>query len=258
MQKLATMVTAVVMAILMSVTCNAATLSCKITNTAPISSVSKSLYVIGDSYSTFDVEGTHSNKFYYPFNKTDDNDVSSREDTWREKLAKKAGLSVTGVDAYSGSSITDRPEDDKPSILERIEAAPRKNASIIILMGGLNDAWQNVEIGSTDQSSEDDTKFVPALRHSLRILKTNNPNSKLIYSLIVYDNDMTVYEDAARTVCEEECVTFVPIYGREISCKGWHPTVAGMEAIANKLLPHVTDNDAFSASVVTCATISGI
>lgn len=258
MKKLATMFTAVVMAILMSVTCNAATLSCKITNTAPISSVSKSLYVIGDSYSTFDVEGTHSNKFYYPFNKTDDNDVSSLEDTWREKLAKKAGLSVIGVDAYSGSSITDRPEDDKPSMVERIEAAPIKNASIIILMGGLNDAWQNVEIGSTDQSSEDDTKFVPALRHSLRMLKTNNPNSKLIYSLIVYDNDMTVYEDAARTVCEEECVTFVPIYGREISCKGWHPTVAGMEAIANKLLPHVTDNDAFSASVVTCATISGI
>lgn len=259
MKKLATTVTVVVMTILMNMmTCNAAVLSSKPTNTAATSSASKTLYVIGDSYSSFDVNKTHSNAFYYPFNKTDDNNVSSLDDTWREKLAKKAGLSVTGVDAYSGSSITDRPEDDKPSILERIEAAPRKNASIIILMGGLNDAWQNVEIGSTDQSSEDDTKFVPALRHSLRMLKTNNPNSKLIYSLIVYDNDMTVYEDAARTVCEEECVTFVPIYGREISCKGWHPTVAGMEAIANKLLPHVTDNDAFSASVVTCATISGI
>lgn len=256
MKKIATMVTAVVMTILMNMTCNAAALSSKITNVAATSGANKTLYVIGDSYSSFDVNNTRSNAFYYPFNKTDDNDVSSLEDTWREKLAKKAGLSVIGVDAYSGSSITDRPDDDKPSIVERIEATPRKNASIIILMGGLNDAWQNVEIGSTQEY--DDAKFAPALRHSLKMLKENNPESKLIYSFIVYDDEMTMYEKAARAICEEECVTFVQIYGREISCKGWHPTVAGMEAIANKLLPYVTGNDVFSASVVTCATISGI
>lgn len=193
MKKIATMVTAVVMTILMNMTCNAAALSSKITNVAATSGANKTLYVIGDSYSSFDVNNTRSNAFYYPFNKTDDNDVSSLEDTWREKLAKKAGLSVIGVDAYSGSSITD-----------------------------------------------------------------SNPESKLIYSFVVYDDEMTMYEKAARAICEEECVTFVPIYGREISCKGWHPTVAGMEAIANKLLPYVTGNDVFSASVVTCATISGI
>lgn len=256
--KMITMVTVIVMTILMNMTCNAAVLSSKITNAVATGGANKTLYVIGDSYSSFDVNNTHSNAFYYPFNKTDDNDVSSLEDTWREKLAKKAGISIIGVDAYSGSSITDRPEDNKPSMIERIEAAPRKNASIIILMGGLNDAWQNVEIGATDQSSEDDTKFAPALRYSLKMLKENNPDSKVIYSLIVYDGDMAIYEEAARAICEEECVIFVPIYGREIACKGWHPTVAGMEAIANKLLPHVTDNDVFSASVVTCATISGI
>lgn len=90
MKKFTFMVTTVVMTVLMAaMTSNAATLGCKITNTAVTSSVSRSLYVIGDSYSTFDVEGTHSNKFYYPFNKTDNNDVSSLNDTWREKLAKK-------------------------------------------------------------------------------------------------------------------------------------------------------------------------
>ena len=103
MKKIATMVTAVVMTILTNMTCNAAVLSSKITNVAVTSGANKTLYVIGDSYSSFDVNNTCSNTFYYPFN-----------------------------------------------------------------------------------------------------------------------------------------VTFVPIYGREISCEGWHPTVAGMEAIANKFLPYVT------------------
>lgn len=264
MKKFTFAVTTVVMTVLMAMTSNAATLSCKITNTAVTSSAGRSLYVIGDSYSTFDVEGTRSNEFYYPFNKTDNNNVNSLNDTWREKLAKKAGLSIAGVDAYSGSSITDRTGDDKPSMVERIEASPRKNADIIILMGGLNDAWQHVEIGSTDQST-DYAQFAPALRYSLRMLKENNPNSKLIYSLIVYDNDVKAYEEAAHKICEEECITFVPIYGAEISCEGWHPTVSGMETIANKLLPYVnvattlSVNDNTIISAATCAAkISGI
>lgn len=181
----------------------------------PFAITNSRISVIGDSYSTFDETGTYSEEFYYPFH-SKGNDVTEKSQTWWEVLARKAGMTVIGVDAYSGSSITEREGDNTPSMVSRIKAAPEKHADVIILMGGLNDAWQEVEIGSTDPKyaveSECD-KFAPALRYALKLLKENNPNSKIIYSLIVYDRSVEAYQKAAETICKEENVIFVPISG---------------------------------------------
>lgn len=205
----------------------------------PFAITNNKIFVIGDSYSTFDEMGTYSEAFYYPFH-SKGNDVTEKSQTWREVLAKKAGMTVIGVDAYSGSSITEREGDKTPSMVSRIKAAPEKHADIIILMGGLNDAWQEVEIGKTDQKyavESECNKFAPALRYALRLLKEKNPNSKIIYSLIVYDRSVEAYQKAAETICKEENVIFVPISG--MKCVSYHPTVKGMEQIADALLPYL-------------------
>ena len=142
--------------------------------------------------------------------------MTEKSQTWWEVLAKKAGMTVIGVDAYSGSSITEREGDKTPSMVSRIKAAPEKHADVIILMGGLNDAWQKVEIGPTDPKyavESECNKFAPALRYALKLLKENNPNSKIIYSLIVYDRSVEAYQKAAEMICKEENVIFVPISG---------------------------------------------
>lgn len=181
----------------------------------PFAITNSRISVIGDSYSTFDETGTYSEEFYYPFH-SKGNDVTEKSQTWWEVLARKAGMTVIGVDAYSGSSITEREGDNTPSMVSRIKAAPEKHADVIILMGGLNDAWQEVEIGPTDlkyAAESECNKFAPALRYALKLLKENNPNSKIIYSLIVYDRSVEAYQKAAETICKEENVIFVPISG---------------------------------------------
>ena len=205
----------------------------------PFAITNSKIFVIGDSYSTFDETGTYSEEFYYPFH-SKGNDVTEKSQTWWEVLARKAGMTVIGVDAYSGSSITEREGDKTPSMVSRIKAAPEKHADVIILMGGLNDAWQKVEIGSTDPkcaAESECNKFAPALRYALKLLKENNPNSKIIYSLIVYDRSVEAYQKAAETICKEENVIFVPISG--MKCVSYHPTVNGMEQIADALLPYL-------------------
>ena len=181
----------------------------------PFAITNSRISVIGDSYSTFDETGTYSEEFYYPFH-SKGNDVTEKSQTWWEVLAKKAGMTVIGVDAYSGSSITEREGDKTPSMVSRIKAAPEKHADVIILMGGLNDAWQKVEIGSADPKyavESECNKFAPALRYALKLLKENNPNSKIIYSLIVYDRSVEAYQKAAEMICKEENIIFVPISG---------------------------------------------
>lgn len=205
----------------------------------PFAITNSRISVIGDSYSTFDETGTYSEEFYYPFH-SKGNDVTEKSQTWWEVLARKAGMTVIGVDAYSGSSITAREGDNTPSMVSRIKAAPEKHADVIILMGGLNDAWQEVEIGPTDPkyaAESECNKFAPALRYALKLLKENNPNSKIIYSLIVYDRSVEAYQKAAETICKEENVIFVPISG--MKCVSYHPTVKGMEQIADALLPYL-------------------
>lgn len=205
----------------------------------PFAITNSRISVIGDSYSTFDETGTYSEEFYYPFH-SKGNDVTEKSQTWWEVLARKAGMTVIGVDAYSGSSITEREGDNTPSMVSRIKAAPEKHADVIILMGGLNDAWQEVEIGPTDPkyaAESECNKFAPALRYALKLLKENNPNSKIIYSLIVYDRSVEAYQKAAETICKEENVIFVPISG--MKCVSYHPTVKGMEQIADALLPYL-------------------
>lgn len=205
----------------------------------PFAITNSRISVIGDSYSTFDETGTYSEEFYYPFH-SKGNDVTEKSQTWWEVLARKAGMTVIGVDAYSGSSITEREGDNTPSMVSRIKAAPEKHADVIILMGGLNDAWQEVEIGPTDPKcaveSECD-KFAPALRYALRLLKENNPGSKIIYSLIVYDQSVEAYQKSAEVICKEENVIFVPISG--MKCASYHPTVKGMEQTTDALLPYL-------------------
>lgn len=205
----------------------------------PFAITNSRISVIGDSYSTFDETGTYSEEFYYPFH-SKGNDVTEKSQTWWEVLARKAGMTVIGVDAYSGSSITEREGDNTPSMVSRIKAAPEKHADVIILMGGLNDAWQEVEIGPTDPkyaAESECNKFAPALRYALKLLKENNPNSKIIYSLIVYDRSVEAYQKAAETICKEENVIFVTISG--MKCVSYHPTVKGMEQIADALLPYL-------------------
>lgn len=197
----------------------------------------KTMAVIGDSYSTFDSEGTGSDRYYYPMNSTvKGNDVTLEEQSWRNVLAKKLGAELTYVDAISGSELTARSAQDDRAMVNRIRNSRENLADVVILMGGLNDYWQNRAIGSTSANAatiENAGEYAPALRLSLETLKRKNPSAKIVYALVCYDAEIAEYKAAAQTICNDLGITFVPVSG--MTCVSWHPTIAGMQTIANQM-----------------------
>lgn len=205
----------------------------------PTTGYAKTMAVIGDSYSTFDSGNTKDNKYYYPINSAaNGNDVVIEDQSWRNIVAKKLGCELTYIDAISGSELTARNESDETSMLNRIKSSKEDLADNIILMGGLNDMWQGRAIGSTDAAyanTEHAGEYAPALRMALTELKAKNPNSRVAYALICYeDTSLGVgYKEAAEKICAELGVTFIPVARME--CVSWHPTIAGMQDIANQV-----------------------
>lgn len=205
----------------------------------PTTGYAETLAVIGDSYSTFDTEGTGDNKYYYPSNSTlKGNDVVSESQSWRNIVAKKLGYELVYVDAISGSELTARNEADPTSMLNRIKSSKDNLADNIVLMGGLNDLWQGRATGSIDATadiSEHAGEYAPALRMALTELKAKNPNSRIFYALVCYDNTHlgVQYREAAEAICAELNVPFIPVSG--MKCVSWHPTVEGMQTIAGQV-----------------------
>lgn len=181
----------------------------------------KSLAVFGDSYSTFGNDYTD----YYPYNSgIKQNDVTEKWQTWPDLVAKKLGCDLTYRNAISGSRLTKTSDSDNTAILSRIENSESNLADTIILMGGLNDLWQGV-------STND---YELALAQSLENLQLKNPGRPIVYALVVYDGTAAEYKQAAENVCSTYGVTFVPISNME--CISYHPTVKGMEQIANQIV----------------------
>lgn len=204
----------------------------------PTTGYAKTMAVIGDSYSTFDNSNTGDNKYYYPSNSAQKgNDVVSEDQSWRNVLAKKLGCEIAYVDAISGSELTARSASDSTSMLNRIKSSKENLADTIVLMGGLNDMWQERAIGSTETAyatADHAGEYAPALRMALTELKAKNKNSRVFYALVCYDAaESAPYKAAAEKICADLGITFIPVSGMQ--CVSWHPTVNGMQTIANQM-----------------------
>lgn len=196
----------------------------------------KSLAIFGDSYSTWNnTDNKEDETYYYPYySSSKGNNVTTVEQTWPNLVCNKLGMEITYRNAISGSRLTKVNESDEKAIITRIEKSPENIADVIILMGGLNDLWQNVETGEmkTDLLPSAYT-YAPALQRAIHILKMKNLNSKIVYALIAYDKTADSYKAAAQNICNNEQITFVPISGME--CVSFHPTIKGMEQIADSI-----------------------
>lgn len=195
------------------------------------------LAVFGDSYSTWNnTENKADETYYYPyFAASKGNDVKSENETWPNLVANKIGAELRYRNAISGSRLTRTSESDDKAIIDRIEKSPKNVANTIILMGGLNDLWQNVNCGVIhNEFMPAAYDFAPALQRALRVLRMKNPDAKIVYAFIAYDKTAIAYDAVAREICTEEQVTYIPISG--IACIDYHPTVRGMEQIADAIV----------------------
>lgn len=197
----------------------------------------KTIAVFGDSYSTWNgTDDKSSQMYYYPYySGILKNDVTREDQTWPNLVAKKCDAVISYRDAVSGSRLTRISAEDDTAIISRIEKSPSNVGDLVILMGGLNDLWQDVMVGEISKDLLPTAyEYAPALQRALRILKMKNQSSEIVYSFIVYGAEAQEYRSVAEEICRQENVRFVPI--TEIDCISYHPTVKGMEMIANTIV----------------------
>ena len=188
-------------------------LACLFTVNAVAQSIKPTVAVLGDSYSTFEKYIPDTNKTYYTTTDWSKTGVVNVKQTWWWQVIKKAGFKLGANDSYSGATVSYSGYNDEDyadrSFITRV---PRLgNPDIILIFGGINDNWADTPIGEYKYGD-----FKRALY------------------FIISDDLKTEIVESTKVVCEHYGIKYVQLQG--IEKESGHPTVKGMETIANQVL----------------------
>ncbi len=202
--------------------------------------VKPTVAVLGDSYSTFEGFSPKENAVWYTAANQKLTDVTNVEQTWWWQVVKKGGYKLGVNDAWSGSTICNTGYDDKDftdeSFVTRSAMLGRLgNPDIILICGGTNDNWANVQMGEykyEDWKRGDLYYFRPAMAKMFDNLLKHYPNVKL-YFILNSELKESVNESVA-AICKHYDVKLIKLH--DIDKKHGHPSVKGMKSFAEQVL----------------------
>ena len=198
---------------------------------------SKSISILGDSYSTFErfLQPDTNSVWYYtqPRYKTD---VTSVGQTWWHQFIKQNGYRLCVNNSYSGATICNtgyRKEDySDRSFITRMNNLGCPD--IIFIFGGTNDAWANSPIGEYKYEGwtpEDLYAFRPAMAYMLDFMTDYYPNVE-IYFLLNSDLKQEINE-STRIICKHYNIDCIEL--QDIDKKQNHPSIKGMQQINEQI-----------------------
>lgn len=198
----------------------------------------KTVSVLGDSYSTFEGYLTPStNAVWYDLkNKTSKTDVVSVTQTWWHQLISKNGWRLCINNSFSGSTICNTGYDGNDysdrSFITRMDNLGCPD--IIFIFGATNDSWCGAPIGEyqyEDIQPDQLWKFRPALAHLLAWMKDRYINTEIYFIL---NNELKQeINESVNIICEHYGVPVITL--KDIDKKSGHPSVKGMEQIATQI-----------------------
>ena len=198
----------------------------------------KTVAVLGDSYSTFEGAIPEGNAiWYFKQNNPDLTDVNSVEQTWWSLLVNKKGWTLGMNDSFSGSTICNtgyNSEDYSDRSFTKRMGNLGENPDIILIFGATNDSWAHSPIGEfkyEDITIEDLWSFRPAMAYMLGWMKEHYTQSAIYFLLNdVLSVDIT---ESVKIICEHYGVKCIELQG--IDKKAGHPSVKGMQQIAEQV-----------------------
>ena len=201
-----------------------------------------SVAILGDSYSTFEgyITPDTNEPWYFSIRRQKDNDVTRVEQTWWHQLIKRNGWKLCINNSYSGSTISSsgyRGEDYTPRSF--VTRAPNLgNPDIIFIFGATNDSWVPSPIGEykySDWTTEDLKSFRPSLAKLLDYMTHRYLNVQMYFIL---NSDLQDEIDASVfKICDRYEVPVIVLH--DIEKKAGHPSIAGMQEIANQVDAYV-------------------
>lgn len=202
------------------------------------------VFILGDSYSTF--EGVIPENFaaYYPSAEQRDS-LKTVEETWWMHVINETNSHLLKNCSYSGTTVCNITYEGKycpdTSFVSRIadwlDTGEYKPSDIdtIFVFGGTNDSWAESPIGKpkySGRTDEDLKSFSPALCELFETLKKTCPKARIIN---ITNTDL---KEEISSVMSEICAHYSiqNIVLTKIDKDHGHPTVLGMKNIADEIL----------------------
>ena len=204
---------------------------------------SKSVSILGDSYSTFQgfVQPDSNWVWYFDPAKTMNTDVASVRETWWHQFIKKNGYRLCVNNSFSGATICHsgykRGNPDYSDFSDRSFVTRMGNLGcpdIIFIFGGTNDAWAGSPIGEYQYegwTKENLYSFRPAMAKMLSFMIDRYPNVEIYF--ILNDGLQEEINESVKAVCEHYQVPCIVL--KEIDKSNGHPTVKGMTQICEQI-----------------------
>ena len=198
----------------------------------------KTVSILGDSYSTFEGYLTPANNFVWYFEKYNANqtDVQQVSQTWWHQLITKQGWRLMTNNSFSGSTICNtgynREDYSDRSFVTRMSNLGCPD--IIFIFGATNDSWAHSPIGEFKYegiTKDDLFSFRPAMARMLQWMTSRYINTDIYF--ILNDGLSPEITSSAKTICQHYGVTCIEL--QHIDKKSGHPSVKGMQQIAEQV-----------------------
>lgn len=197
----------------------------------------KSVSVLGDSYSTFEGAIPKGNAiWYFKRNNPNQTDVNKLEQTWWSLLIADKGWKLEMNESYSGSTIcnTGYNKDDYSDRSFTKRMVNLGNPDIIFIFGATNDSWAHSPIGEykyDDITTDDFWSFRPAMAKMLAWMKEHYAQSDIYF--LLNDGLSADINTSVKTICEHYDVKCIEL--QQIDKMAGHPSVKGMQQIAKQV-----------------------
>lgn len=201
----------------------------------------KNIFIIGDSYSTYDGFVPKGYNSYYYDTRDTEPIVNGVEKTWWRILSREMNFNIALNDSFSGSTVSNTVRENltlDTSFINRIDKYINENffsenkVDTIFIFGGTNDSWIETPLGElkySDWSSDDLKNVIPAFCYLIKRAK------EVAEEVIVILNTELNPEITNNFIlaCKNYKIGYVEL--KDIDKENGHPTVLGMEQIANQV-----------------------
>lgn len=198
----------------------------------------KTVSILGDSYSTFDGFITPSNNLTWYFDNVSikKNDVVKVEQTWWHQLISKKQWKLCMNNSYSGSTICNTGYGNADySDRSFVTRMPNLGCpDIILIFGATNDSWAHSPIGEYKYegiTKDDLMSFRPAMARLLQWMKARYINTQIVFIL---NNDLSKdINESVDAICRHYDIPVIRL--QNIDKIAGHPSVKGMQQIAEQI-----------------------
>ncbi len=203
----------------------------------------KNMFIMGDSYSTYEGYIPEGYKPYYGDTKPKERGLRSVDDTWWRQVARECGYDILVNDSWSGSTVCNsiRPNDPMEyTFVRRIDKYiaegffDNNEIDTFFIFGGTNDSWRDCPIGENkyDDFTEADLDYaLPAFCYLVSKIQSQT-NIKRIVAIINSELKPEI-TNGIMDACKHYQIEYVLLH--DIDKYSGHPTKLGMAQICEQI-----------------------